>query len=100
MVNTRSQTARHNSISMSGINKHSDAESEDIVPDVLTREQMSEFDNVDLLNYRNDTEQHAVNQRISEMNRQISELTNVVIALTENISSSNREGNGLNTVSY
>ena len=33
------------------------------------------------------------------MNRQISELTNLVLALTEKISSSNREGNELNTVS-
>ena len=100
MVNTRSQKARDNSISMNGINRHSDAESEDSLPDVLTREQMSEFDNGDLLNYRNDTERHAVNQRFSEINRQISELTNLVIALTEKIFSSNREGNGLNTVSY
>ena len=33
------------------------------------------------------------------MNRQINELTNLVLALTEKISSSNREGNELNTVS-
>ena len=33
------------------------------------------------------------------MNRQITELTNLVLTLTEKISSSNREGNNLNTVS-
>ena len=39
-----------------------------------------------------------VNQRFFDMNRQIIKLTNLVLALTEKISSSNREGNELNTV--
>ena len=33
------------------------------------------------------------------MNKQITELTNLVLVLTEQISSSNREGNDVNTVS-
>ena len=35
---------------MNATDRYSDAESEDSVPDVLTREQTSEFDNGDLLN--------------------------------------------------
>ena len=54
-----------------------DTESEDSVPDILTRDQMNKFD------------------MFSEMNMQIRELTNLVLALTEKTSSSNREGNGL-----
>ena len=99
MVNTRSQTARNISRNISGTDRYSDAESEDSVPDVVTREQMSEFDNSDLLNSRNMVEQRTVNQRFSEMNKQITELTNLVLVLTEKNTSSNREGNGLNTIS-
>ena len=81
------------------MDRHSDAESEDSLPDVLTRDQINDFNAGDLLNYRNDTERHTVNKRFSKANKQISELTNLVLALTEKISSSNREGIGLNTVS-
>ena len=98
MVNTRSQTARNNSVSLIGMGRHSDAESEHSLPDVLTRDQIFDFYAGDLLNNQNGTERHAVNQRFSEMNKQINELLNLVLALTEKISSSNREGNGLNTV--
>ena len=55
--------------------------------------------------YIYELEHHTVNQRFNEMNKQISELTSLVIALTEKItsnektSSSNREGNNINTVS-
>ena len=54
MVNTRSQTAKYIPTSMSGTNKYSDAESKDCEPDVLTREQMNEFDNGDLLVHQNE----------------------------------------------
>ena len=89
-----------NSIStdMSGMDKYSDAESEDSVPYVLTRKQMNELNFENVLNHRNEAERHAVNQRFSEMNRQISEFANLVLALTEKISSNNREGNVLNTI--
>ena len=97
MVNTRSQTTRSRSAQMSGMDRYRDAESDDSVPDVLTREQMKEVDDENVLNHRNETERRAVNQRLSEMNRQISELTNLVLALTEKIFSSNREGNVLST---
>ena len=53
------------------------------VPEVLTREQMNEFENENLLDYRNTDNRQTVDQRFTEMNRQISELTNLVLALTE-----------------
>ena len=105
MVNTRSQTAENHQTFMYGTERYSDAESESSVPEVLTREQMKEFDSGNLLDYRNYSERHAVNQRFTEMNKQISELTNLVLALTEKISSNNKissrnkEGNVLNTIS-
>ena len=105
MVNTRSRAARNTHSNMNGTDRYSDAESESTIPEVLTREQMNEFDSGNLLDYGNESERHTVNQRFNEMNKQISELTNLVLALTEKISSndkissSNREGNDLNTVS-
>ena len=105
MVNTRSKTARNTPSNMNGSDRYSDAESESSIPEVLTREQMNDFDNGNLLDYGNETERRSVNQRFTEMNKQISELTNLVLALTEKISSnettssSNREGNVLNTTS-
>ena len=105
MVNTRSRTARDAPSNMNGSDRYSDTESESSIPEVLTREQMNDFDNGNLLDYGNETERRSVNQRFTEMNKQISELTNIVLALTEKkssnetTSSSNREGNVLNTTS-
>ena len=99
MVITRSQTARNTSSNMNGTDRYSDTEGEGSVPEVLTRDQMREFDNGNLLHRRNETERLTVSQRFSEMNKQITELTNLVFVLTEKISSSNKEGNDLNTVS-
>ena len=74
-------------------------EGECSIPEVLSREQIIEFNDGDVLNYQNNSGRNSVNQRFSDMNRQLNELTNLVLALTEKISSSNREGNELNTVS-
>ena len=98
MVNTRSQLARNNSVNMNGMDGNSDAESENSLPEILTSDQINQFHNGDLLNDRNTNERHTVNQRFSEMNKKSSEVTNLVLALTEKISSSNREENELNTV--
>ena len=84
---------------MNGTDRYSDTESEGSVPEVLTKDQMREFDDGKLLHSRNETERLTVNQRFSEINKQITELTNLVLVLTEKISSSNKEGNDLNTVS-
>ena len=80
---------------MKGTDRYSDTESEGSVPEVSTRDQMKEFDDGNLLHSRNETERLTVNQRFSEMNKQITELTNLVLGLTEKISSSNREGNDI-----
>ena len=99
MVNTRSQVAENQQTHMCRPDRHSDTESESSVPEVLTREQINEFDNGNLLDFTGESERQAVNQRFTEMNRQISELTNLVLALTEKISSNeksssnDREGN-------
>ena len=100
MINTKSQLARNNSVDMCGMERHSDAESESSLPEILARNQINLFNNGDLLNYWNDTERHILNQRFSERNKQINELTNLVLASTEKISSSVREGNDLKTVFY
>ena len=81
------------------MDRHSDSESECSIPEVLTRERISEFNDGDVLNYQHSSGRDTVNQRFSDMNRQINELTNLVLALTEKISSSNREGNELNSIS-
>ena len=105
MVNTRSKTAKQMYSGLNGTDRLSNGESECSVPEVLTREQMNEFDNENLLDYRNTDNRQAVDQRFSEMNRHISELTNLVLMLTEKISSNDtlpsnhREGNILNTMS-
>ena len=102
MVNTRSQVAENQRTHMCRPDRHSDTESESSVPEVLTREQINEFDNGNLLGFSGESERQAVNQRFTEMNRQISELTNLVLALTEKISSNeksssnDREGNAPN----
>ena len=81
------------------MDRYSDTESEGSVPEVLTRKQMIEYNNGDLINNRNISEMETFNQRFCEMNKRISDLTSLVLALTKKIPSSNREGNGLNTVS-
>ena len=100
MVTTRSKIAKNVLTETNTMDRNRDTESEGSVLDLLTRDQLNEFDIGDLFNYRDDTERHVVNQRFSEINKHISELTSLVLDLTEKISSSNREGNGLNTVSY
>ena len=95
MVNTRSQTRGNNTLEST---RMSDNESEASFPEVLTREQMIEFDSHDILNRQNNTERNVKGRRFNEMNSQIGELTDLVLALTQQISSNPREGNGLNTV--
>ena len=95
MVITRSQTRDNNTLEST---RRSDNEREASFPQALTREQMIEFDSNDILNRQNNTERNGTDQRFYEMNRQIGELTDLVSALTQQISSNPREGNGLNTV--
>ena len=76
MVNTRSRTIRNTPSDINGTDRYSDTESETSIPEVLSRDHIREFDNGDLLNGRNDNERSIVDQRFSEMNKQITELTN------------------------
>ena len=65
---------------------------------MLSREQMIDFDNGDLLNQESKYDRNRIEQCFSDMNRQTGELTNVVLTLTEKISS-NRDGNAINALS-
>ena len=103
MVNTRSQTAKNISVETGRVDRYSDTESEGSIPEVLenqvSREPIIEFKNENLINNRNNLEMNTFDQQFCEMKRRISDLTILVLALTEKILSNNREENGLNTVS-
>ena len=98
MVNTRSQNVDSYAACSSGMEQNSDNESEYSFPNTLSRNQMNEFENGDLINVRHNSNLSSVDQRFMEMNRQISDLTSIVLALTEKISSPTTECSGLNTV--
>ena len=87
---------------MSGMDKHdrsSDTESECSVPEVLSRDQIDELDDGNLIRTNNNSEQRSIDQRFSDMNKQISDLTGLVWALTEKLSSNIVEGNSQSTAS-
>ena len=73
MVNTRSQTALSNLVDMSGMGRNSNSESDSSVSEILTRDQINEFNNGDLLNYQNGNDRHTVELRFAEMTKQISD---------------------------
>ena len=97
MVTTRSQSNTARITENEDMDRTSDNENEDSFPEVLTREQMADLDTDYLLNQPRNSERNTIYQRSYEMNRQIEELTNLVLALTQQISSNPRQGNGLNT---
>ena len=98
MVNTRSQNVDSYAACSSGMELNSDNESEYSFPNTLSRNQINEFENGDLINVRDNSSSNSVDQRFMVMDKQISELTNIVLALTEKISSSTTERSVLNTV--
>ena len=97
MVNTRSQNVDNYAACSSRVEQNSDNESECSFPDLLSRNQMNEFDNGDLINNRHDSALNSVDQRFMEMNKQISDLTSIVLALTEKILRATNESSGSNT---
>ena len=102
MVNTRSQGRSSIPVFMSGMDKHdrsSDTESECSVPEVLSRDQIDEMYDGNLIRTIYNLEQKSIDQRFSEMNKQISDLTGLVLALTEKLSSNVGEGNNQSTAS-
>ena len=76
MVKTRSQSLRDNQLETNKMDRHSDSESECSIPEVFTREHISEFNDGDVLNYQHSSGRDTVNQRFSDMNRQIYGLPN------------------------
>ena len=98
MVNTRSQKLYSYAACSSGMEQNNDNESEYSFPNTLSRNQMNEFENRDIINSRHNSNLSSVDQRFMEMNRQISDLTSIVLAFTEKISSSTTECNGPTTV--
>ena len=75
MVITISQINRNNQLETENL---TDNESDNSFPDLLSREQMVEFDNGDWLSKERNYNRNRVEQRFSELNRQIGELTNIV----------------------
>ena len=95
MVVTRAQTRNSNT---SESIRLSDNGSDVSFIETLTRKQITDFDSNEILNRQKNTERNMIDQQFYEMNRQIGGLTDLVIALTQQISSDPREGNGLNAV--
>ena len=60
--------------------------------------EMLEFVEGDLLDRNGDFENNNIERRFLDMSRQIGELTNILLSLTERLSSNGRERNGLNTL--
>ena len=96
MVTTRSQSNRISEVDNSAMDRSSDNESEASFPDILSRDQMTELDTDDLLNRQRNTDGYSIDQRFNAINRQIGDLTNIVLTLTQQFSSNNREENRLN----
>ena len=98
MVNTRSQNVDSQTACSRRMEQNSDNESECSFPEVLSRNQINEFENGEILNGRDSIVPGIVDQRFMEMNRQISDLTNIVLALTERLAPALNERNGLNII--
>ena len=97
MVITRSQSNQNREIEIETMDRSSDNESETSFPHVLSREQIADLDSDDLLNRRRNNDNYSFDQRFNEINRQIGDLTNIVLTLTQQFTSVNGEGNRLNT---
>ena len=102
MVNTRSQSGSSIPVFMSWTDRHdgnSDTESEGSVPEVLSRDQIDELDNGNLTRTDFTSEQRSIDQRFLDTNKQVSDLTGLVLALTEKLSSNVGEGSKPSTAS-
>ena len=99
MVYTRSRTVKNTLSGMDGNDRYSDNDSECSVPEVFSRDQIADLDSGNLISTERSSEQRTIDQRFIEMNRQINDLTGLVLALTEKITSNVGEGNGINSVS-
>ena len=94
MVLTRSQATKADQRELESMEYPSDNESECSVPEFLSRDQIDELDGGNLIGTDYNLEQRSIDQRFSDMNKQISDLTGLVLALTEKLSSNVGEGKG------
>ena len=99
MVLTRSQATKADQRELESMEYPSDNESECSVPEVLSRDQIDELDGGNLISTDYNLEQRSIDQRFSDMNKQISDLTGLVLALTEKLFSNVGEGNNQSTAS-
>ena len=99
MVLTRSQATKADQRELESMEYPSDNESECSAPEVLSRDQIDELDGGNLIRTDYNLEQRSIDQRFSDMNKQISDLTGLVLALTEKLSSNVGEGNNQSTAS-
>ena len=93
METTRSQSNRDKQIETQNMDRSSDSESDASFPDVLSRDQIENLDSADVLTRHHGNHNNSVDQRFNELNRQIGDLTSVVLTLTNQIASINGEGN-------
>ena len=98
MVITRSQSSRNRQIDTENMDRTSDNESETSFSELLSREQMVDLDSDDVLTRRQNSSNYDIDRRFNEINRQIGDLTNIVLTLTNQFASVNGEGNRLNPV--
>ena len=97
MVTTRSQCSQNRQVETENMDRSSDNESESSFPDLLSRDQIVDLDSDDVLTRRQNSNNYSIDQRFNEINRQIGDLTNIVLTLTNQFASVNGEGNRLNT---
>ena len=93
MVTTRSQSNRDRQLETQNMDRSSDSESDASFPDVLSRDQIENLDSEDVLTRHHCNHNNSVDQRFNELNRQIGDLTSIVLTLTNQIASINGEGN-------
>ena len=98
MVTTRSQSNQNRQTENGTMNRSSDSESETSFPDVLSRDQIADLDSEDVLTRRQNNNNYDIDHRFNEINRQIGDLTDIVLSLTNQLASVNGEGNRLNAV--
>ena len=96
MVITRSQSSQNRQVETENMDRSSDNESEASFPELLSRDQMVDLDSDDVLTRRQNSNSYNIDQRFNEINRQIGDLTNIVLTLTNQFASVNGEGNRLN----
>ena len=96
MVTTRSQSNRNDQTETQDMDRSSDSESDASFPEVLSRDQIENLDSEDVLTRHHGNHNNSVDQRFNELNRQIGDLTSIVLTLTNQIASINGEGNRRN----